>query len=361
MFLDAAALDTLYDETQGALHFGVFDRRVLVPLSDLPASVERETGVKLPATRLDRIIEEGWLPALTTADGELGFPLYAPGRIGLLLRLEADGVTQRELAAFAEYEEGIISSVLTADDTPYEDDDLAIVVRDAEEQVESLERRLAYATTTPPANWVPHSPQDIAVLERDLGAQRRSLEALRGYVWDRLRAETHARIRRHAFKLRAIHEQMRVMMCQTDRALVAQGYSFFIQWSGYHMDGLDYDAISFGQISWPETLKSPWLTGEADSLPIRLPGLLIDGDVVSMTRLVSPSEYETAWTRLDLEGFRRTQAARTGERLCQRCLAPLPPVSSLRRKFCSESCKSQAKAETYRRQHPDRVKASRHR
>lgn len=361
MFYDSAGLDALYEETQGSLRFGVFDRRVLLPMDALPEAVERETGAILSPGRVGALIEAGWLQALTTEGGDTGFPLYIPGRIGLLLQCEAAGYLARELAAFAEYEDGVIESVLVADDTPYEDDDLALVTVDAEEQVEALERKLRYATGTPPATWLPHGPDDVQALEQELAAARGSLDALRQYRWERLRPVTQERIRRHAFKLRLIHEQTRVMMCQTDRAIVAQGYSFFCSFGGYEMTGLEYDAFIFSRISWGETLRSPWLTGESDALPIRLPGLIIEGDTVAMTKLMSPAEYQRAWARFELDDFRLALAARSGERLCQRCLEALPAGSSARRKFCSEACKSQAKAETYRERHPDRVKASRHR
>lgn len=361
MFFDAATLDALYDETQGALHFGVFDRRVLLPLSDLPACVARETGADLPVARVPHLVEAGWLPALTTTEAGLGFPLYVPSRVGLLLQLEVAGVSPRELAAFAEYEEGVIASVLTADDTPYEDDDLTLVTLEYEAQVESLERKRRYASGAAPAPWAPSTPESLAEIERELRAAESSLAALRGYQWERLCRETRERIRRHAFKLRLVHENMRVMMTQSDRAIVAQGYSFFVAFEGYRMQGLGYDDFAFGPIDWPRTLTSPWLTGEGDALPIRLPGLVLNGESVEMTRVMTPAEYQQAWEGFDLDAYRLALAAREGERLCHRCLAALPAGSSPRRKFCSESCKSQAKAETYRQRHPDRVKASRHR
>lgn len=361
MFFDAAALDALYDETQGELHFGIFDHRVLLPLSRLPELVARDGGETLAPDRATELIEAGWMPALRTDDGGLGFPLYIPGRIALLLQMERAGVSARELAAFAEYEEGVVASVLTVDDTAYEDDDLTLLIREYEEQVDSLERRRRYVTAEEPAPWLDSTPEGIAQIEQELAQAERSLTALRAYRWDQLRPETRERVRRHAFKLRVIHENMRVMMTQADRAMVAQGFSFFVSFGGYSNRGLEYEDFAFGPIDWYLTLESPWLTGEEDTLPIRLPGLLLEGETVSMTRMMTPTEYRQAWERFDLDRYRLAVAARAGERLCRRCLAALPAEASVRRKFCSESCKSQAKAETYRQRHPDRVKAARFR
>jgi hypothetical protein len=361
MFFDAAALDDLYEKTQGELHFGVFDHRVLLPLSRLPDLVANEGDEVLPPERVTALIEAGWIPALRTSDGHLGFPLFVPGRVALLLRLERAGVSARELAAFAEYEDGVIASVLTAADTAYEDDDLALLIREYEERVDSLERKRQYASGEVPAPWLTTTAEALAEIERELAQDRRSLAALQEYRWDRLRAETKERIRRHAFKLRFIHENMRVMMTQADRAIVAQGYSFFIAFGGYESRGLEYDDFAFGPINWYETLECPWLTGEEDTLPIRLPGLLLEAETVSMTRMMTPAEYRQAWERFDLDTYKLALAARAGERLCRRCLTPLPAESSPTRKFCSDACKSQAKAQTYRNRYPDRVKAARHR
>ena len=370
MFFDQATIEGMFDAETAAfgqpLVMALFDKRHLWPLSDLPEHVANGTGEVLLPERLGEVIDAGWLPALSGAgqfNDQLGFALYAPGRVGLFLKLEREGVTQRELSAYAEHEEHLIDCVLTGDEMPYDDDDLAVVRRAYEEELAELEEMAAYYAGNPEAKWAQFNiPPGVAPEEvrARLDKHRTSVAALNTYKWDRLRPDTKRRIMKNAFNVRMRDEWVRLHMIQSERAAIAQGYSFFIQFCGHRATGIDYDAFTFGPVDWTMTLRSPWLTGEDDSPPIRLPGLVIDGNRVRETNLHTPAEYARLWEQFDLDGYRRALAESLGTRICCRCLRPLPEESMPLRKFCSARCKNAAKAQAWRERHPDRVKLARH-
>jgi len=90
--------DALYDaslDTFGMpLSTGIFDRTRLIPLSQLPQMVRRETEEVLPPERLDALVELGWTPDLRLPDsGQHGFAIYEPSRVGLFLELERKTVS----------------------------------------------------------------------------------------------------------------------------------------------------------------------------------------------------------------------------------------------------------------------------
>jgi len=109
-----------------------------------------------------------------------------------------------------------------------------------------------------------YSRSTIEELRTSLGAicaaQRCGLE--------HLRAEVREQIQRQAFHVRERDEFIRLSMIQSDRATLAAGYSFFVAFREIGSTGLRYEDHSFGPIDWQQTLKSPFLTGEADTLPI---------------------------------------------------------------------------------------------
>lgn len=363
---DPASLDQIFDAARDTgtppIGFHIFDKRVLLPIGELPDMVARETGEMLPGERIGPVIDAQWVPKLRCDDGALGFPLYAPSRIGLFLRLEREGWMARELAAFAEYEEGLIDDVLTADDTPYDDNDLAVVIRDHEDRIAQLEQRLAWAEEREPMPariTLDCAPVAVEELAREAEKWRGSLTRLRDAQWDRLKPETREKISRSAFRIRAAHEFTRLLLTTEERAKAAQGYSFFIEFRGHRATGLGYEDFTFGPINWKHSLRSPWLTGEEDALPVRVPGFVLWGNRVQQARLLAPAEYQRRWKAADLGAYVKLVAAQEGRRVCAWCLDPLPDGSAASRKFCSSQCKSNAKAATWRARHPEGVKRAR--
>jgi len=362
--IEFAVLDKFYDASMR--YFGrppttcIFDKRVLWPLSALPGQVLGSTKETLPESRLSELLAARWIPDLVYSgdtSAAKGFPAYVPERVGLFLRLERAGVSSLELRAFAEFEEGIIDDVITGDDTPYDDDDLAVLARDYEARICLIEDRLfLHEEHASDRESLQYSRSTIEELRTSLGAicaaQRCGLE--------HLRAEVREQIQRQAFHVRERDEFIRLSMIQSDRATLAAGYSFFVAFREIGSTGLRYEDHSFGPIDWQQTLKSPFLTGEADTLPIRLPGLVIEDDRITVLGSRTPAEYADLWSRYRLDDYHRAFAAQDGKRLCARCLNALPHDASPRQTFCGTACKNAAKAQAYRARHPDRVKLSRH-
>ena len=83
--VDADAFYAVAMEVTGqAPTMAIFDKRALLPLALLPEMVEGETEQALPASRLEGLVRDAWIPALAVeATGEPGFALYTPSRIGL--------------------------------------------------------------------------------------------------------------------------------------------------------------------------------------------------------------------------------------------------------------------------------------
>jgi hypothetical protein len=182
------------------LQFWIFNKRVLLPLTQLPEAVARETEQTISEGELRIRAGQGWFPLLPGAgdDGtEEGSPLYAPSRIGLFLKLQKEGYSTDELRLVAEYEEGLIDNVLVAHELTYADDDLEVLLLHTQERVDSLEQCFD-------SNGIR--------IERTAEAERarRDLDLVK-----RLRAEgipdrLSKTIARWAFRVRAFNEWLRL-------------------------------------------------------------------------------------------------------------------------------------------------------
>lgn len=358
----------------------LFDKRVLMPLVALPQMVENETGERLAPARVRGLAKAGWFEILSsdiTGTTE-GFPFYIPSRLGLFLRLEREGVSSAELAAFAEQEEDLINVVLVNDEMPYDhEDDIRIVIASRLEYLEmqrTEHERLTAARRGDQPSWfsltgdlaTPDGLEaHIGALAADIASRERELKVLEQFHArgiGTLRPETQARLRKDAFKIRMLHETTRLTMVQTDRAQIASGYSHFLQFRRHSWNGLSLESFRFEDIDWHATLRSPWLeeSDTAPALPIRLPGVVLRGESLSFTRRTTPAEHKRLAEQYDLDGYFKALAEIGGQRLCARCLADLPADAPARRRYCGETCRSAARAEAYRARHPGWRKADRH-
>jgi hypothetical protein len=68
----ATYLDDMYDLTLAVygtpLSTGIFDRTILLPLSQMPAMVKSESDEDLPLDRLGELVSDGWIPDVKVAD-----------------------------------------------------------------------------------------------------------------------------------------------------------------------------------------------------------------------------------------------------------------------------------------------------
>jgi hypothetical protein len=144
---DMEAIDKLYEATveKGSMRFALFDKRVLLPLRQLPEAVAKETGEEITEEDLRAKVAKGWFPLLAGAgdDGsDAGVPLYIPSRIGLFLKLQREAYGEDELRLIASIEESSVENVLTVDDLAYVDDDLETLILQAEGRVDAGESAL---------------------------------------------------------------------------------------------------------------------------------------------------------------------------------------------------------------------------
>jgi len=339
---DPARTFTEMAEATAQLHFGIFDKRVLLPLSRLPECVLGETKEVLLGERLDRLVEEGWIPRLMSEDGvELGFPLYVPSRVGLLLQLESQRYSPAELRAIASYEEEYIDNILVAEDSPYLDDDRETLLNEWRHELAVSEGRLKYVLERKKQPTGYETPEE---LNQQIARLGRSIDFLEAHHGESMTAELKEKTARMAHRVRFFNEYMRVMLLNHLRDQVRAGYSPYLHFrsASWPSDGPPV----FGQVVWDLVLDGPW-TWEGD-VPIRLPGLLLKGDQVIHSSVLRPAEYEESWKRFDLDHYFRLLARRRGERRCPQCHALLPPGTHELRQYCSPECRANAKMQRYR-------------
>jgi hypothetical protein len=146
MFIDVETVDKLFEigyQHNNLITFGIFDKRVLLPLEQAAWSVSQAIGPTMTAADLTHMATRGWIPLLRNPhdpEEEMGVPLYVPPRIEFLLALERDGYTEEELRIIAEDEEVTIDAILTTDELAYIDDDLETVIQHLEELLLEAQR-----------------------------------------------------------------------------------------------------------------------------------------------------------------------------------------------------------------------------
>jgi len=86
--VDIEMVDKLFEagrESGLPMQFRIFDKKVLLPLEQLPHAVTAETGEKMSEQEIHEKAMAGWFPLLNGAGWEgdqEGVPLYVPSRIG---------------------------------------------------------------------------------------------------------------------------------------------------------------------------------------------------------------------------------------------------------------------------------------
>jgi hypothetical protein len=340
----------------------MFDKRVLQPLSGLVECVKGETGEMLAPDRLGCLVEQGWIPdcGLAGTGAEHGFPGYVPGRVGLFLRLERqEMMTAREFRAFARFEEGLIDARL-ADAGFYSDDDADIVVRDLTRKIKELEGpgpiyEVKWQSADDPE-------EELEVISLDERHRRLDdAKAYRAEVLSSPRSGTLDRIRQDALRIRQGADWGLTFTVHSYRAMLATGFSYFVAVQDVEVTFAGYDGCTFSNIDWLATLQKRAATAETeeeDLLPIRLPGVTLDGADISM-RACTPGDYAEIWNRFRLDQYLRALAEQSGNKMCARCARPLPTPRRHRMAYCGEKCRSAAKAQGYRERWPERAKHSR--
>jgi hypothetical protein len=118
-----------------------------------------------------------------------------------------------------------------------------------------------------------------------------------------------------AFRTRAHHEAVRFMLLQGDRAQLQQGISPWVTCREHRWDA--EQGYSFKGFMWDLTVRGPVLDEDDEPLPIRLPGMILRGDEVTLTKVSTPHEYEHLWREYQLDEYFRARAKVRDERICQ--------------------------------------------
>lgn len=361
--IDGTTLDRWYEEhvaSKGcAPRVGLFDTRILFPLGDLPSMVANETGEWIAADRIEEIIAAGWFTPRALAGtnaGDVGFPAYVPGRIGLFLRLERDGYDAAELRALVAYEEHLVRDILTMNSLTYIDDDREQIIRSLEDLIAGDEEHVAHlegrigSTHAAQKEARVHLPE----VESRLTEGRRDLFYFLNLDSTRLGKEGQHTLGRIAHRVRHTNEVTRLFTLGKARSKIEQNYSPCIHFrsteGGFGMP------FRFAEIMWAASLYDPWVPEGGDYVPLRIPCFQLDGERLVATRALIPSEYERLWKEYDLDEYIQLVAKIQGDAICQHCLGKLPATADSRRRYCDENCRDAARSKRFRVKNPEKVK-----
>ena len=328
---------------------GRFDRRLLIPRSQVPEWVERDANEQISLDELDAFEARGifsWLLGAGDDGRDLGVPLYVPYRIGLCRRLVREGWTADEIKELVDWEESVVTDMVEGD-LPYEDDDRLIVLSEHRERLETLENERVSRLPAEhrPAGWaqtgwtsdIKAMPDDE--LAEDIAGLAKTLQWLEQLDLESAPPKTRRRIGRRAYQLRMHYEDVRFIAVVSDRVRYEAGFSPFVHLDGPHaLVGDSNNLESFGRVNWYDTLRSWRVMNDPDNAPVRLPGFICVGGTIQMPNVLSPDEYAERYALFHLADYSRTFAELVGDRRCQHCSKPLAKTASDRRLYCDPKC-----------------------
>lgn len=340
-----AMVDDFFEKGQAAgvrVRCGLCDKRLLLPLPQLPEAVKTETAEEISLEELERRATEGWFSLVEVPGGRVsGVPLYVPSRVGLFLSLEREGWSSEELRLVAGFEESQVEHVLAADELVYTDDDLETLILFAKGQIDALEGS--------DADGEGHEVDR----GRELAAEREQLEVLQTMKASGIPGHLALRVARDAFRVRVTNDMLRAWLLDWGRAKVKAGYSPLIS---FRSSAGGPQGFEGGEIDWDWTVRSSMAEAEGEAeLPLRLPGFVLRGDRVATTRTFRPAEYGSAWRKHALDSYLEAWARLRNERCCLNCHGVLPPESNDRRLYCGDKCRQALKQRRYRERHPEAV------
>jgi hypothetical protein len=352
--IDVEMVDRMFEAgrvTGVPISWGLFDKRRLLPLEQLPDAIEGETGEAVSASDLGRHAAAGWFEPLKRepTDNDMGVPLYIPSRIGFYLKLAREGHTAAELRAYAAFEEWFVDTILTDEEWPYIDDDLELLVAHYTQRVEG------YAN-----GYREDASGNVIDESEDRKKMERQVAFLRRLQRDGIGARYEEVIAKHAFRVRALDDVMRTMQLNQDRDKIRAGYSPWVLCNGFSWsaDG-GYEG---SDVRWNGTIRTAIANFEGDpEPPIRVPGFLLRGERIVSLKTLRPTEYTAAWQTVNIDGYLHEWSAFKGERRCLQCLEPLPGEASPKRRFCGEKCRNIAKQRRFREQNPNAADRARKR
>lgn len=352
----------------------------MIPRDDAPAALEQLGKLSVSTETLDRWAEQRWFAWRPLPDYEpalvMGVPVYVVDRLILFHQLTGEGWTDAELAAYAEYEDEFVETILLDERIPMPaeaDEGLAsaiVLISDELRRYED-EQGARRPREEWPAGWHWRSRSseiqelsDAELTERIRGVSR-LLERLKTRGWAAVKPETAERIRRSAFIQANWEELVSVMMLEDERFPLRAGVSWFLLLACPQLHHTSFLSgrtepetwVAELRISWDDALRRPHCGDNGEELPIRLPGLLLENGHISLTgTILRPNVYAEAYQRWDLDTYIQLRAARAGDRLCAHCHKPIegPP----KKRYCSAACSHAGRQADYReRQRPARERS----
>lgn len=344
-----------------------FDRTNLILQEDVDTALVAIGGAPSTGGDIARWSEQRWFSWHTAPgeDGEarFGIPTYVLERLKLFQELSANGWTDAELGQYAEYEEDIIQSVLCVDDVvpmpKASDQYLAAAKVYVALLIETNERAAGYEGSSG------HPPTDEPRSE-NIERWKRWLTVLNTRGWQGFKPEFTNWLRRETFGKAMWDELCCTGMLEAERAPLRDGISWFV---ALHSGGIGYGAYVFGAngdtplkdtiaANWEAVLACPETDDGGHPLPVRLPGLVLRNDTITLVNPVAPALYADLWRRWDLDSYFRIQAELTGQRRCAHCHQPILSGPETKR-YCARECRDASKQAQYRARLQARRDASR--
>ncbi len=362
--IESVKLREMYDESmkttgQPPLLFALFDRRVLIPRSELPDHTE-ESEQEWTLGMLDEIEQDGlfkWHGGAGEDGTELGVPLYIPSRIGLFLKLEALRWSRQELKECAEWEEWIINECVLDDELKYEDSDVLTVARRVRKDIEMLEMERTWRMPVEqrPPDWRRTSwgsqleALSVDEIETKLARKRAYLERLLATNLESETPEWKLHVGRNAFCMRWWEETIRVMTVMGDRLRWEAGFGIGVILLGESKLAPDVSKPEeFGTVDWRMTLDDWRFLDDPDHYQIRMPGMVLVGGRIVLNGAMSAEQYAERRELFMLEEYENRFKAVAGQRRCANCSSVLRPNANQRRRYCSSECSQAARQKSYR-------------
>jgi hypothetical protein len=339
-------LDGLYEQTQGNLCFGLFDKRMLLPLEQLPDAVQKETGEQVTVDELVDYAAAGLFPLLELQDGSgrTGAPLYIPSRIGMFVAFKRQGYSPDELREVAHSEEMLVDYVLVDEDMQYLDDDVEALLQYTQRRISVLTSSDGYGSS---------GDAD------ELSQEREHLEFLESLRGRELPGPQRKAIEKAAFRVRGTDDVLRNFQLGNERAKVRAGYSPSVFLRGQSWNTAD-NIFEGNDVEWGPTIRTAMAHHEGNpEPPIRVPGFLLRGQRITTLRTMAPEEYAKQWERYRLDDYLHAWSRMRGERRCLQCLEPLAADADPRRQFCGDRCRNAAKQRRFRERNPEKVDQAR--
>jgi hypothetical protein len=346
-----------------------FDDDAIVARATIPMVLADMGLENVSLADLDRWAEQRWFAwkPFTAPDQEevggqdgmgIGLPLYVIDRLPLLKALADIGWSDVELAAYAEYEDEYVGSILLEERCPMPsatDDGVEATLAYLHEQHRAVEDEIGARRPREewPDGWHWRSRSSrLMALDDDalayrLRLTRKTISRLEADGWHTFTSEGRYRILRLVFVQSQWEEMVNMALLEVERRPLRAGVSWFLTLSSPETPmhdlfaALDTDGgagtwIQTFQPDWPAIVAHPWCSEGEEELPIRLPGLVLRDGRPTLTDSANPAAYAELYRRWDLGAYFKLHAENAGVRRCHHCHAAIDGPPSKR--YCSSEC-----------------------